>query len=112
MSKFFVKFDGYPDDIVAEVGMSMNAFIRKLLGGSSGRPTRPIFLKVEYANEKHLRDLIVWKVSSELFAQPSNKTPYAVISDEVRKRYTEEITQWIEENKALIAEIGFLKDEP
>lgn len=110
MSKFSVRFDGYPDDLLAELGMSMNDLIRRIAGGEGTKPVRSTFVKPENANVDWLRENILHQITVAIWQKPKVGKGFSEIKEEVRRTHLKDIDEWIEEKKALLAEIGFLKD--
>lgn len=110
MAKFKAHFEGYPEDLVRVVGMSMNGLIRRIAEENEAKGGRSTFLRPETATPEWLMDNIVEQIAIALFQRPSEKRSINELALKVIERYRGEIEDWIEENKVNLAEIGFLFD--
>lgn len=109
MSKFSVRFEGYPEDLVRTVGMAMNSFIRKIAAEQGAKGiVRSTFLRPETATPDWLRMHIEGQVAVALFQRPKESRSIQELARRVAVEYEKDITDWIEENKVNLAEIGFL----
>jgi len=108
MAKFKARFEGYPEDLVRVVGMSMNSLIRKIAEENEAKGTRSTFLRPETATPEWLLDHVVEQVAIALFQRPTETRTINELARKVIERYRGEIEEWIEENKVNLAEIGFL----
>jgi len=108
MGKFKASFEGYSNDLVMMVGMSMNACVRKICEEQSCKPAKSSFLVPETANPEWLRNNIAWQVATAIFAKPTEKRNVNELHRKVLEVYADVIEEWIQENKANLAEIGFL----
>lgn len=108
MAKFKVHFTGYSDDLVSAVGMSMNALVRKICEEQGCKPVKSTFLRPETATPDWLRQNIEGQVAVALFSRPTEKRSVNELARQVMEVYRDMIDEWIEDNKANLAEIGFL----
>jgi hypothetical protein len=108
MAKFKATFEGYPEDLVRVVGMSMNGLIRRIAEENEAKGTRSTFLRPETATPEWLMNHIVEQVAIALFQRPTEKRSINELAIKVIERYRSDIEGWIEENKVNLAEIGFL----
>jgi len=111
MSSFTVSFNGRFEDLVREIGMSLNGLIRKLVGEEGTKPLRSTFMRPENAETGWIKDHVVLQVAIALWQKPNEARGLGTIADDVRTRYKLEVEEWIEENRAKLAEIGFLRDD-
>lgn len=114
MTTFNVSFNGRPEDLLREIGMSLNGLIRKLVGENGTKPLRSTFIRPENAEVGWIRKHVVMQVSFALQQRPSEKRDLGVLMGLVDKEYKGEIEKWIEDNRPQLAEIGFvqLDEEP
>ena len=108
MAKFKAHFEGYPEDLVRVVGMSMNSLIRRIAEENEAKGTRSTFLRPETATPDWLLDHVVEQVAIALFQRPTETRSINELALKVLERYRGQIEEWIEENKVNLAEIGFL----
>lgn len=108
MAKFKATFEGYPEDLVRVVGMSMNGLIRKIAEENDAKAVKSTFLRPETATVEWLTQNIEWQVAIALFQRPTEKRAINELARRVAEEYRTEIEEWIEENKVNLAEIGFL----
>ena len=108
MSKFKVYFEGYPEDLVRTVGMAMNSLVRKICEEQGAKPVKSTFLRPETATPEWLRTNIEGQVAVALFQRPKESRSINELARRVAVEYERDITEWIEENKVNLAEIGFL----
>lgn len=114
MSKFTVSFNGRPEDLLRELGMSLNGLIRRLVGENGTKPMRSTFMRPENAEADWIRDHVVMQVAFALQQRPNEKRQLRELMGRVREEYTNEIRQWIEDHREKLAEVGFLRldEEP
>jgi hypothetical protein len=108
VAKFKAHFEGYPEDLVRVVGMSMNSLIRRIAEENEAKGSRSTFLRPETATPEWLLDHVVEQVAIALFQRPLEKRSINELALKVLERYRGDIEEWIEENKVNLAEIGFL----
>ena len=111
MSSFTVNLNGRPEDLLREIGMSLNGLIRRLVGENGTKPLRSTFLKPENADVDWIRHHVVMQVSLALHMRPNEKRDVAAISYLVKQEYRKDIDQWIEDNREKLAELGFIRDD-
>lgn len=106
-TKFKVFFSGYLKELYGQLGMAMNAFIRKAV--ASEQKIQSAFLQeAEVIDVEHLKDEILLRVAKLRFCKPGNSLKYEVVVRETRERFGPELDDWIVQHKELIAEIQFL----
>lgn len=106
-----VSFNGRPEDLLREVGMSLNSLIRRLVGDNGTKPMRSTFLRPENAQADWIRQHVVLQVAIALQMRPEEKRNVNLLMQLVKDRYKIEIDQWIEDNRDRLAELGFVFDE-
>lgn len=106
-TKFKVFFSGYLSELYAQLGMAMNAFIRKAV--ASEQKIQSAYLQeVEAIDVERLKDEILLRVGKLRFCKPGNSLKYEAVMKDTRERFGPEVDDWIIQNKELIAEIQFL----
>jgi hypothetical protein len=108
VAKIKAYFEGYPEDLVRVVGMSMNGFIRKIAEEQDAKAVRTTFLRPETATPDWLANHMVEQIAISLFQRPLEKRSINELAIRVWEEYKPDIEAWIEENKPNLAEIGFL----
>ena len=111
MSTFTVNFNGRPEDLLREIGMSLNGLIRKLVGENGTKPIRSTFLKPENAEVGWIRDHVFMQVALALNMRPNEVRDLNVLMKLVKNEYRKDVDGWIEENREKLAELGFIRDE-
>ena len=111
MSTFTVNFNGRPEDLLREIGMSLNGLIRKLVGENGTKPIRSTFLKPENAEVGWIRDHVFMQVALALNMRPNEVRDLNVLVKLVKDEYRKDVDQWIEDNREKLAELGFIRDE-
>jgi hypothetical protein len=109
VTKFNVTFNGRPEDLLREIGMSVNGLIRTLAGISGSKPMRSTFMRAENIDVGWIRNHVVMQVAFALHQRPNEKRDLHVLMGRVREEYNAEIQQWIEDNREKLAEVGFLQ---
>lgn len=109
MSTFTVSFNGRPEDLLREIGMSLNGLIRKLVGENGTKPIKSTFMRPENAEVDWIREHVVLQVAIALHQRPNEQREIAVLKIKVRDTYKPEIQEWIEDNREKLAEVGFLQ---
>jgi hypothetical protein len=109
MSKFEVSFNGRPEDLLREIGMSLNGLIRKLVGENGTKPIRSTFIRPENAEVGWIREHVVLQVAFALHQKPEEKCQISELMARVREVYKDDIKRWIEDNREKLAEVGFLR---
>ena len=114
MTKFNVSFNGRPEDLLREIGMSINGLIRTLVGANGTKPLRSTFMRPENAEVGWIKEHVIQQVAFAIHQQPNEKREIGFLMGRVREEYGQEIQQWIEDNREKLAEVGFLQldDEP
>jgi hypothetical protein len=108
VAKFKASFEGYPEDLVRVVGMAMNAFVRKVAEEQGAKAARSTFLRPSTATPEWLAANITEQIAISLFQRPIEKRSVQELCRRVWEEYRPDIEEWIESNKANLAEIGFL----
>lgn len=111
MSKFSVDLNGHPEDLLREVGMSLNGLIRRLASEHGAVPLRKTFLRPETAEIEWIMDHVVTGVATAIRMMPDENREFKVIADYVRERHRKDIEEWIEENREKLAEIWFMRND-
>ena len=111
MSTFTVNFNGRPEDLLREIGMSLNGLIRKLVGENGTKPIRSTFLRPENAEVGWIRDHVFLQVALALNMRPNEVRDLNVLVKLVKDEYRKDVDQWIEDNREKLAELGFIRDE-
>lgn len=114
MTQFNVSFNGRPEDLLREIGMSLNGLIRKLVGENGTKPIKSTFMRPENAEVGWIRKHVVNQVAFALHQRPNENRDIAVLMILVEREYKGEVDQWIEDNREKLAEVGFvqLDEEP
>lgn len=110
--KIKVTFIDYSNELVSLVGMQMNGLVRKICEEQGAKPVRSTFLTPENATPDWLIKNIEWQVAVALMQRPKETRTVTELAREVAVVYEEMIGEWIEDNKANLAEIGFLFAPP
>lgn len=110
--KIKATFNDYSVDLVSLVGMSMNGLVRKICEEQGCKPVKSKFLTPETATPEWLTRHIEWEVAVALHQRPTEKRNINELARRVAEVYQDVIEEWIEENKANLAEIGFLFAPP
>lgn len=105
MAKFEVPMKGYPDDLIAQLGMELNALVRRL----SGKQGVSRWLKTEMATVEEVRRLIVHRTAVAIHSESSHVADLASVEFMVTKQFGREIDEWIDDHRATFAEIEILK---
>lgn len=105
MAKFELPMKGYPDDLIAQLGMDLNALVRKL----SGKNAVSRWLKAEMASTEEVRKLIVKRTAVAIHSEASHTADLASVEFMVAKQFGKEIDAWIDDRRATFAEIELLK---
>lgn len=111
MSTFKVSMNGRPEDLLRQIGMSLNSFIRKVVGEHGTKPIATTFLRPQDADAGWIRDHVVLQVARALQARPNEARGFDTIIAWVRESYKDEIKGWIEDNRERLAELGFIRDD-
>ncbi len=105
MAKFTLPMKGYPDDLIAQLGLELNQLVRRL----SGKQGVSRWLKEEMANTEDVRRLIVKRVAVSIHSEASQTADLAAVEFMVAKQFGKQIDEWIDERRAIFAEIELLK---
>lgn len=105
MAKFNLPMKGYPDDLIAQLGLELNALVRRL----SGKNPVTRWLKAEMASTDEVRRLIVHRTAVAIHSEASHTADLGSVEFMVGKQFGKEIEEWIEERRAIFAEIELLK---
>lgn len=111
MSSFTVNLNGRPEDLLREIGMSLNGLIRRLAGESGTRPIRSTFLRPENAEVGWIKEHVVVQVALAFQTRPDETRSLGVLMGHVRERYKKDIENWIEDNRVKLAELGFIRGD-
>jgi hypothetical protein len=109
VAKFQVKFSGRLEDVVAELGVSLNGLIRKLAAGQ--KPVRGTFLTVEHYNAEWVRKHVALAVAQIRFCHHGAQGDFNEALESARLECRTFVDEWVDEHRAKLAEVGFLFDE-
>jgi hypothetical protein len=110
MSKFKVEFMGREEDLVAELGLSLNSLVRRICGKVGVDCAHKTFLDLGDANVGHIRNLIPNVVYKSALMTPtvtgSNVQAFMSEHSDTVKAMVEE---WIEDNREKFGELIFIQ---
>lgn len=112
MTKYLVRFRGYPEDLLSALRISANRFIRKTFGWDKSKVQRiPLVIDLDdVATPERLQAVILRSAAVVIWQMSGQGKSFNEIVDEVWAAHRQDIDRWVEENRDLIAEIVLLGD--
>jgi hypothetical protein len=109
MSKFTVNFKGRSEDLLREIGMSLNSFINRLVERNGAKIIRPMFLNPEDVDTDKIRNRVVTEVAWSIQMRPNENRDFKTLSNLVLEKHKKDIDNWIEDNREKLAEFIMIR---